>query len=72
VDEGHPFHIGAGTNVQDGVVIHGLMKVGLLGMTHYTPWIGNNASITHLSLIHGPAYVGDDLSAFALLCSTLG
>jgi len=34
-DEGHPFHIGEGTNVQDGVVIHGWSKVGLLEMTTF-------------------------------------
>ena len=60
-DEGHPFHIGEGTNVQDGVVIHGLEKGRVVGDDNnsYSVWIGNNASITHLSLIHGPAYVGD-------------
>ncbi len=60
-DEGHPFHIGAGTNVQDGVVIHGLEKGRVTGddRQEYSVWIGNDASITHMALIHGPAYVGD-------------
>ncbi|MBR8838541.1 MAG: ribulose bisphosphate carboxylase small subunit [Stigonema ocellatum SAG 48.90 = DSM 106950] len=61
-DEGSPFHIGEGTNVQDGVVIHGLEQGEVLGDDNnsYSVWIGNNASITHMALIHGPAYVGDN------------
>lgn len=61
-DEGHPFHIGEGTNVQDGVVIYGLEQGRVVGDDNnsYSVWIGNNASITHLALIHGPAYVGDN------------
>ncbi len=61
-DEGNPFSIGANTNIQDGVVIHGLEQ----GRVHgddgkpYSVWIGNNSSITHMALIHGPAYVGND------------
>ena len=44
-DEGHPFHIGEGTNVQDGVVIHGLEKGRVVGDDNnsYSVWIGNNA-----------------------------
>ncbi|XGV96490.1 MAG: ribulose bisphosphate carboxylase small subunit [Leptolyngbya sp. BL-A-14] len=61
-DEGSPFHIGSGTNVQDGVVVHGLERGRVIGDDDnlYSVWIGNNASITHMALIHGPAYVGDD------------
>ncbi|MDJ1182394.1 ribulose bisphosphate carboxylase small subunit [Roseofilum casamattae] len=61
-DEGFPFHIGDRTNVQDGVVIHGLEEGRAIGDDgkEYSVWIGNNASITHMALIHGPAYVGDD------------
>ncbi len=60
-DEGSPFYIGPGTNVQDGVVIHGLEQGRVMGddRQSYSVWIGNNASITHMALIHGPAYVGD-------------
>ncbi|WP_390883021.1 ribulose bisphosphate carboxylase small subunit [Kovacikia minuta] len=60
-DEGAPFHIGDGANVQDGVVIHGLEKGRVIGDDDhsYSVWIGNNASITHMALIHGPAYIGD-------------
>lgn len=61
-DEGSPFHIGNGTNVQDGVVIHGLEQGRVLGDDEhpYSVWIGKNTAITHLALIHGPVYIGDD------------
>jgi carbon dioxide concentrating mechanism protein CcmM len=61
-DEGTPFHIGDGTNLQDGVVIHGLEEGRVIGddNNQYSVWIGSNASITHMALIHGPAYVGDN------------
>jgi len=61
-DKGNSFHIGAGTNVQDGVVIHGLEQGQVEGddQSPYSVWIGKNTSITHMALIHGPAYVGDD------------
>ncbi len=61
-DEGTPFYIGASTNVQDGVVIHGLEKGRVIGNdgNEYSVWIGANTCITHMALIHGPAYVGDE------------
>ncbi len=49
-----PIHIGAGSNIQDGVVIH--CKAGS-GVS-----IGMGTSIAHRSIIHGPCSVGD--SAF--------
>ncbi len=61
-DEGNPFHIGNSTNVQDGVVIHGLEQGRVVGDDgkEYSVWIGNSTSITHMALIHGPAYVGNN------------
>jgi carbon dioxide concentrating mechanism protein CcmM len=61
-DEGNPFAIGDNTNIQDGVVIHGLEQGRVIGddNTDYSVWIGKNTSITHMALIHGPAYVGND------------
>ncbi|MEM9151125.1 MAG: carbon dioxide concentrating mechanism protein CcmM, partial [Cyanobacteria bacterium P01_F01_bin.3] len=61
-DEGAPFTIGANTNVQDGVVIHGLEQGRVLGddQKAYSVWIGSNTCITHMTLIHGPAYIGND------------
>jgi len=61
-DEGNPFYIGNGTNVQDGVVIHGLEKGRVIGDDgkEYSVWIGDRTSITHMALIHGPVYVGNN------------
>jgi carbon dioxide concentrating mechanism protein CcmM len=60
-DEGTPFSVGENTNIQDGVVIHGLEQGRVIGDDgeEYSVWIGKSASITHMALIHGPAYVGD-------------
>ena len=61
-DEGSPFYIGEGTAIQDGVVIYGLEAGRVVGddENQYSVWIGKNVSITHMALIHGPAYIGDD------------
>lgn len=61
-DEGFPFYIGSGTNLQDGVVVHGLEKGRVLGDDgeSYSAWIGSNTCITHMALIHGPVYIGDN------------
>ncbi|MEM7593038.1 MAG: carbon dioxide concentrating mechanism protein CcmM, partial [Cyanobacteria bacterium P01_A01_bin.83] len=61
-DEGTPFYIGEGSNIQDGVVIHGLEKGRVVGDDdqEYSVWIGKNTCITHMALIHGPAYIGDE------------
>ncbi|MEA5583049.1 ribulose bisphosphate carboxylase small subunit [Nodularia harveyana UHCC-0300] len=61
-DEGTPFYIGENTNIQDGVVIHGLEQGRVIGddQNKYSVWVGENVSITHMALIHGPAYVGDN------------
>ena len=61
-DEGSPFRVGDGSNIQDGAVIHGLQQGRVLGddQQSYSVWIGKNTSITHMALIHGPAYVGDN------------
>lgn len=61
-DEGGAFSIGENTNIQDGVVIHGLEQGRVVGADEqeYSVWIGKNTSITHMALVHGPAYVGDN------------
>ncbi|MGF1481362.1 MAG: ribulose bisphosphate carboxylase small subunit [Cyanophyceae cyanobacterium] len=61
-DKGAPFYIGEDTNVQDGVVIHGLEKGRVVGDNgqEYSVWIGKQASITHMAIVHGPAYVGQN------------
>jgi carbon dioxide concentrating mechanism protein CcmM len=61
-DEGFPFHIGASTNIQDGVVVHGLEKGRVVGDDgqSYSAWIGEDTCITHMALIHGPVYIGNN------------
>jgi carbon dioxide concentrating mechanism protein CcmM len=61
-DEGNPFFIGEGSRVQDGAVIHGLEDGRVTGDNHrpYSVWIGKHTTITHMVLIHGPAYLGDE------------
>jgi carbon dioxide concentrating mechanism protein CcmM len=61
-DKGNSFRIGTGSKVQDGVVIHGLEQGRVVGDDgdSYSVWVGRNTSITHMALVYGPAYVGDD------------
>ncbi|PSF38029.1 carbon dioxide concentrating mechanism protein CcmM [Aphanothece hegewaldii CCALA 016] len=61
-DEGTPFYIGESTKIQDGVVIHGLEKGRVVGDDgkEYSVWLGKQVCITHMALIHGPAYVGNN------------
>lgn len=78
-DEGTPIHVGDGTNVQDGVMLHALETVDdghniddrrfsvsgdrLKGddpafADGYAVYVGNNTSLAHGSMIHGPAWIG--------------
>jgi carbon dioxide concentrating mechanism protein CcmM len=59
---GAPFVIGAGSTLQDGVVIAGLPQGRVIGddQLPYSVWVGRNVVISHLSLVKGPAYIGDD------------
>lgn len=61
-DEGTPFYIGEGSSLRTGVVIQGLEQGRVMGddQQQYSVWVGKNASIAHMALIHGPAYLGDD------------
>lgn len=67
-DEGTPFHIGAGSNVQDGVVMHALESTGSHLMKNtfevhgkrYSVYIGERVSLAHQCQVHGPALVEDD------------
>ena len=60
-NQGKPLHIGGSTHIQESVVIQGLEQGGVLGQDQqpYSVWIGQNTSIAHMALVHGPAYVGD-------------
>jgi carbonic anhydrase/acetyltransferase-like protein (isoleucine patch superfamily) len=69
-DEGQPLYIGDDSNVQDGVVIHGLEteeegkpvegNFYTVGDKRYSVYIGNRVSLAHQVQIHGPAVVYDD------------
>lgn len=61
-DEGTPIFIGEGTNIQDGVVIHGL-KDGKVKHceVEYSVYVGKNTSLAHQAQIHGPAKIGDNV-----------
>lgn len=58
-DEGTPFHIGSNTNLQDGVILHGLHegRVTVDGR-RYSIYIGNGVTCAHGCLIHGPCLLG--------------
>jgi carbonic anhydrase len=59
-DEGFPFYIGAGTNIQDGTILHGLehSRVRQDGRD-YSIYIGRHVSCTHGCIVHGPCKLGD-------------
>ena len=60
-DEGAPFFIGASSNLQDGVVVHALKdKFVQVDGEQWAVFIGENVSIAHDALIHGPSFIGDD------------
>lgn len=69
-DEGQSIYIGDQSNVQDGVVIHGLEtfddeqeipedEVEVAGQK-YSVYIGKRVSLAHQSQVHGPATIGDE------------
>lgn len=61
-DEGTPFYIGFDTNIQDGVILHGLLDKRLpVGSKAYSIFIGNEVTAAHGSLIHGPCYIGNNV-----------
>ncbi|MEW6173128.1 MAG: carbonic anhydrase [Bacillota bacterium] len=68
-DEGQPIYVGEGSNVQDGVVLHGLEteennepveknQVEYAGKK-YSVYVGKNVSLAHQCQVHGPALVDD-------------
>jgi carbonic anhydrase/acetyltransferase-like protein (isoleucine patch superfamily) len=57
-DEGSPFRICKGTNIQDGVIIHGLLdKFVAVGKEKFSVYIGSHCSIAHGAFVHGPAKI---------------
>ncbi|MFO0775686.1 MAG: carbonic anhydrase [Nitrospiraceae bacterium] len=69
-DEGQHIFIGDQSNVQDGVVVHGLETFEggkeltenevIVDGNPYSVHIGKRVSLAHQSQVHGPARVGDD------------
>ncbi len=60
-DEGSPFFIDEDTNLQDGVIMHGLAhgRVEQNGKK-YSVYIGKRVSCAHGAILHGPCKVEDD------------
>ena len=50
-DEGAPIHVGAGTNIQDGVIVHALLGSDVR--------IGRRCALAHAALVHGPCTIED-------------
>lgn len=61
-DEGTPFFIGPNTNLQDGVILHGL-KNGrvIVDKKKFSIFIGEHVSCAHGCLIHGPCMLGNNV-----------
>lgn len=70
-DEGTPFFIGEGSNLQDFVLLHahstqadGRPKwenlIPVPGKGYYAVYIGKNTSLAHGAIVHGPVYIGDN------------
>lgn len=57
-DECGPFYIDKGTNIQDGVVMHGLLNqfIEICGI-QYSIYIGSHCSLAHCCLVHGPSHI---------------
>lgn len=61
-DEGTPFFIGENSNLQDGVILHGLAKEKvLIDNKKYSIYIGKSVSCAHGSIIHGPCCLKDNV-----------
>lgn len=61
-DEGTPFYIGSNVNLQDGVVLHGLLNKRIsVENRSFSIFIGNEATIAHGALVHGPCFIGSNV-----------
>jgi carbonic anhydrase len=61
-DEGTPFFIGNNSNLQDGVILHGLKNKYMEKENQkFSIYIGNKVSCAHGSLVHGPCRIDDDV-----------
>jgi carbon dioxide concentrating mechanism protein CcmM len=61
-DEGFPFFIDSDTNLQDGVILHGLEHGRVIvNNREFSIYIGRHVSCTHGCIIHGPCKLGDNV-----------
>lgn len=61
-DEGTPFYIGSMTNIQDGVIVHGLEHGRVVEAgKEYSVYIGSHVSCSHGCIIHGPCKIEDNV-----------
>ena len=61
-DEGFPFFIDSDTNIQDGVILHGLEHGRVIQEgKEYSIYIGKHVSCTHGCIIHGPCKIENDV-----------
>ncbi|MBM7614931.1 LbetaH domain-containing protein [Alkaliphilus hydrothermalis] len=60
-DEGYPFYIGRNTNIQDGVIFHGLkgQRISVKDRL-YSIYVGDRVSCAHGCTIHGPCFIGNN------------
>lgn len=70
-DEGTPFYICKGSNIQDFVTLHGYATqeddtpvksnlVNVEGKGYYSIYISENVSLSHGVLVHGPSYIKEN------------
>ncbi len=61
VDEGGRTAVQPEVIIQDGVLIHGRTTGRILGDDgqEYSVWIGKGTCLSHMTLVHGPVYIGD-------------
>lgn len=59
-DEGTPFRVRYGTNIQDGVIFHGLKDRFVTDEDgdKYSIYVGSHCTIAHGAIIHGPTMIG--------------
>ncbi|MFQ5697660.1 MAG: carbonic anhydrase [Myxococcota bacterium] len=70
-DAGQPIHVGAESNLQDGVVLHALETERggqpvdanryIVGGRAYGIYIGDRVSLAHQAQVHGPAWIESDV-----------
>lgn len=61
-DEGFPFYIGSYTNIQDGVILHGLKDGRVMHNNRkYSIYIGEHVSCAHGCIIHGPCKINSNV-----------